>query len=283
MLTSSCFQPTNAWEICHRDRGTTLDLNVRCLDWDDGLDEASRDVRPGSDMAWFSQVIAVVHWDSISWCRIWSINSRSFRLPKRTEAMKIAHDKMLKLKNPGIHHLRDRISWPYFWQSITSCIPIALHQIYNFSNGELNSPLISDSCWMIFMFFRISSLGIPGRRCTVWVRRVCCWVPSCYGLMMQSRQLELMGGFSWNLLQKKRMEERSMAHYLSVLYGLMLDCLGGDVWLFLHRLKVKNRLIRVNSAIFTWQRRACVYKQVHTFILDTCFFHFSSFHEQYIK
>lgn len=43
-------------------------------------------------------------------------------------------------------------------------------------------------------------LWIPGRRCTVWVQRVCYWVPSCYGPMMPSRQLELMG---WIVLESK--------------------------------------------------------------------------------
>lgn len=49
LLSHHIMFPTNdkKREICHRDRGTTLDLNVRCLDWDDGLDEANGDVRHG--------------------------------------------------------------------------------------------------------------------------------------------------------------------------------------------------------------------------------------------
>lgn len=132
---------------------------------------------------------------------------------------------------------------------------------------EISGALILQSeiqCWMMFM--RMAP-GNPGRRCTVWVQRVCYWVPSCYGPMMPSRQLELMGGFSWN--QKHR----------RIILGVEVCFLGWDVWLFLRRLKVKNLFITVNWGIFICGIYIYIYNICwywSAYIYSRWFFHFSS-------
>lgn len=109
----------------------------------------------------------------------------------RPKVIKTAHDKMLKVRMSkllnSLHHLReDILTSTFFCKSITCCMGNATLIL----QSEIHVGWCSCE-WL---------LAIPGRRCIVWVQRVCYWVPSCYGPMMPSRQLELMG---WIFLESK--------------------------------------------------------------------------------